>query len=340
MERGLVVGKFLPPHLGHKYLIESAASQCDQLTVMVCDRPEYGIPINVRTGWLSAIHPEVEVISIRDTLDDNDSRGWAAATIARLGYRPDVVFSSENYGPGYAGHMGSRHVMVDKARHTVPISGTEVRADPWAAWQYLHEIVRAYFVRRVCVVGAESSGTTTLTKALAEHYHTTWVPEYGRTYTIEQQARLAREGWKTDDFVQIACEQNRQEDEAARAANKLLFCDTDSFATSIWHERYMKRRSPEVEAVAAGRKYALYLLTDTHIPFEDDGTRDGKAYREWMQDRFEEKLRFWSKPYVMIKGTPEERLQQAVGLIDQIIENRAITLPGLQRNNWQPTADF
>ena len=340
MKRGIIAGKFVPPHLGHSYLIQEAEKQCDQLTVLICDRPEYPIPVRLRKRWLKHMHPAVTFVVIKDTLDDDDSKAWAANTLQVLGYKPDVVFSSEAYGPGYARYLGAAHVMIDQPRTHVPISGTKVREDPWANWQYLHPVVRAYFTRRICLVGSESSGTTTLTKALAKHYHTNWVAEYGRDYTINQQARLNRESWHTSDFVAIAKQQNQNEDAAAAVSNKLLFCDTDAFATSIWYERYIGTRSYEVEALAAGRPYALYLLTDTNIPWEDDGTRDGKHYRQWMQQRFATKLRFWSKPYVLITGSPEERLRQSTAIIDQLVANEAVQLPGLTRNAWHAEGGF
>jgi len=340
MTRGIIAGKFLPPHKGHSYLIEQAQKQCDQLTVLICDRPEYPIPAKLRKQWLQQIHPGVTFMVIKDILDDDDSKAWAENTITVLGYKPDIVFSSETYGPGYAKYMNARHVMVDQPRTAVPISATMIRDDPWKYWGYLHSVVRGYFARRICLVGSESSGTTTLTKALAEHYRTGWVAEYGRDYTIQNMKRLERDGWKTADFVRIAKRQNELEDEAACQANKLLFCDTDSFATSIWHERYMGTRSYETEALAAGRRYDIYLLTDTHIPFEDDGTRDGEAYREWMQQRFEDKLRFWGKPYIVITGGPQERLEQAIAIIDRIKADRAVQLPGLIRNRWHNQGGF
>lgn len=340
MTRGVIAGKFLPPHSGHKYLIDQGRSQCDQLTVLICDRPEFGIPAQLRKKWLEAIHPDVQFIVIQDILDDNDSPAWATFTIQTLGFRPDVVFSSENYGTSYAHYLKCRHVNVDQARVHQPISGTAVREDPWSNWQYLDPIVRAYFTKRICIVGAESSGTTTLTKSLAEYYGTNWVAEYGRAYTELHQSELNHNGWKTSDFTHIAQEQNRLEDEAAAGANKLLFCDTDSFATSIWHERYMNRRSPEVEALAVNRQYTLYLLTHPEIPFEQDGMRDGEALRPWMHERFEEKLRFWSKPYVVMRGSQDERVKRAVSIIDQLNDGSAVQIKGLVRNKWQPRGGF
>jgi len=82
--------------------------------------------------------------------------------------------------------------------------------------------------------------------------------------------------WRTDDFVGIATQQQADEDAAARHSGPLLVCDTDALATSIWHERYLGYRSPEVEALAAARHYALYVLTMDDISFVQDGTRDGE----------------------------------------------------------------
>ena len=90
--------------------------------------------------------------------------------------------------------------------------------------------------------------------------------------------------WTEEDFVDIAREQNRREDEAARRSGPVLVCDTDAMATAVWHERYRGARSARVEEVAdAMAPRALYLLTDhTDVPFEDDGLRDGEHVRGWM----------------------------------------------------------
>lgn len=336
MIRGVSVGKFLPPHLGHSHMINTAKSQCDELTVLICDGPEYTIPVELRKQWLETMHSDVKFIVAKDILDDNDSKGWAAYTIKLLGFKPDKAFTSEDYGKDWVQYMGGEHVMVDHDRKTVPISATAIRNDPWANWQYLDKTVRGYFSRRIVVVGAESTGTTTLAQALSKHYKTAWVPEYGRTYT-EKLESLEDYVWTTDDFVKIAKEQNKQEDLAAQN-NKLLFCDTDSFATSIWHERYMGARSHGVEDLALGRRYDIYLLTDVNIPFVQDGIRDGEHLRRWMHERFKEKMYFWDKPFVVISGNPEQRLKQAIEVVDKITADPTLNIAGLERNHWHSKA--
>lgn len=318
--RGVIVGKFYPPHRGHKYLIETGRAQVEQLTVILCWKPGENPPGWQRAAWLNEIHPDVKVIALEDTLPDDDSKAWAENTIKVLGYVPEVVFTSEDYGYPYAAFMGSRHVQVDKARRTVSVSGTAVRANPLKCWDFLEPCVRAFYAKRVCLVGAESTGKTTLAAALAGHYRTVWVAEYGREYSEKKLLGDNPLDWESAEFEIIARQQNRLEDAAARQANRLLICDTDAFATSIWHQRYLNHRSPAVEGLTRHRKYDLYMLADVNIPFTQDGTRDGEHIREWMHRVFEEELQAAGKPYAIVTGSPEERLHEAIRLIDPLLK--------------------
>ena len=318
-KKGLVVGKFYPPHRGHKYLIDSALAACEQVTVIVCYKKSETIPGTLRASWLQTIHPTAKIMLIDDNkLDDNDSKGWAAYTKEILGYTPDAVFTSESYGDLYASFMGCVHVLVDKERTTIPISGTKVRSNPSKYSEFLEPCVRAYFAKRICVLGAESTGTTTLTKALAAHYQTVWVPEYGRYYSESKLTAGKNVEWRSEEFVHIAQAQQTFEDRLAESANKFILSDTDAFATSVWHERYMGTVSQEVEAIAAKAHHDLYLLTGDEIPFVQDGTRDGEHVRHDMHKRFVEKLRETKRPFVLIQGTHEERMKAAVGAINAL----------------------
>ena len=317
---GVVIGKFYPPHNGHHYLIRSASAQCGHLAVLVCWKPEQTVPIEVRMACLREEHPEVEVIAVPDTLGDDDTAGWAASTLEILGYAPDAVFTSEDYGDPYARLMGSTHVMVDRQRLTVPCSGRMIRANSLAHFDCLSPCMRAFYVKRVCVVGAESTGTTTLAQALAAHYHTAWVEEYGREYSEVKWQNGYTDAWTTDEFICIAREQCRREDAAARVANRVLICDTDAFATGIWHRRYVGCRCPKVEAIADARHYDLYLLTGDEIPFVQDGLRDGEHIRHWMHEIFTEELTASGRRWKLVRGKPEERLDTAIRLIDALLK--------------------
>jgi NadR type nicotinamide-nucleotide adenylyltransferase len=315
---GVVIGKFLPPHAGHHFVIDTARANVDRLTVLVCDKPGQPIAAALRARWLSAAHRDVEVLVIPDTVADDDSAGWAAHTKTFLGSAPDVVFTSEAYGDAYARGLEAEHVLVDAARETFPVSATQIRADPLANLAWLSPDVRAYFVRRVCVTGSESTGKTTLCERLAARFGAPWVAEYGREYTRLKLRTSGAERWQSAEFVHIAREQQRQEDEAARHSAGLVICDTDAFSTEIWLERYLG-----VQAVgrwpARDRPLDLYLLTDPNVPFVADDIRDGEHLRDWMFARFRSELARRGFPFVVLDGSYEARERRAADEIERLM---------------------
>ena len=317
-ELGVAIGKFFPPHRGHKHLIDVASRQVERLVVIVCSKPADTIPGELRASWLREIHPDVEVIRIDDVYDPEDSAVWAANTTRWLGRAPDVAFTSEDYGPRWARLMEAAHVMVDRERSTIPCRGVEIRARPLDNLAFVEPCVRAFLVPRIVILGAESTGTTTLAKALGDRYRTRWVPEYGREY-CEMLDDLFIHTWRTEEFIAIAREQNRREDHAARTAEPVLICDTDSFATGIWHERYLGQRSVDVERLSGGRRYAHTFVTDVDIPFAQDGLRDGESIRLSMHDLFITRLREAGRPFTVVRGSREERVEAAVASIDDIV---------------------
>lgn len=314
---GLVIGKFYPPHRGHKLLIDTAVEQSEKTVVIVCERPSDTIPGELRQRWLQEMHPKAEVMLIDDHYDEQDSGVWAENTLGWLGRAPDAVFTSEDYGDRYAALMGSKHILVDRPRTRVAISGTAIRKDPFANWDYLERPVRGWFAKRVCVLGAESTGTTTLAKALAEHLQTPWVREYGREYS-EWKVAANDPIWRSEEFVTIALEQARREEFAAREANRVLICDTNAFATALWHRRYMGAHSAQVEEIARQGRCDLYLLTGDEIPFVQDGSRDGEHIRHEMHRWFQEALTNQRVLWRLLRGAHHERLDTAVALITDL----------------------
>jgi HTH-type transcriptional regulator, transcriptional repressor of NAD biosynthesis genes len=321
--RGLIVGKFYPPHHGHKHLIDFARSRVDELSVIVCQKPGESPGGGLRADWLREIHPDAKILLIDDVYDEQDSRVWAENSIRWLGFVPDVVFTSEDYGERFAHFLGCEHVLVDKDRQCVPISGTIIRSNPLGCWSFLESPVRAWYAKRICLVGAESTGKTTLAQMLAERYQTVWVPEYGREYSERKLTEDGECNWFSEEFTLIAETQCERENEAARLANKVLICDTDAFATGVWHRRYKGERSPEVEAIAAGhRRPDLYLLTNVDTPFVQDGTRDGELIREWMHETFVAELTAQLRPFRLLSGSLQERFREAVEFIDEVIAGK------------------
>ncbi|MFJ5219598.1 AAA family ATPase [Streptomyces sp. NPDC088354] len=358
-DHGLVLGKFYPPHAGHHHLVRTAAARCRRLTVLVCASAVESIPLADRVAWMREEHPEVgiEVVGAVDDIpvDVTDPAVWDAHMAIFRAAVPDpvdAVFTSEPYGEELGRRFGATAVTVDVARTTYPVSGTAVRRDPVGCWPYLAAPVRAGLTRRVVVVGAESTGTTTMAEALAEHYRarggvwaaTRWVREYGRTYSEEKYAELLavrpeatfdEVTWTSPDFGVIAEHQLADENAAARAGSPILFCDTDPLATTIWHERYMGTRNPQVESIAARARHHLWLLTDdAGVPFEDDGLRDGEHVRTWMTTRFHEELTRRALPHVLLTGPHEDRLRTAVTAVDTLLTSGWHLAAPLPERGW------
>lgn len=326
---GLIVGKFYPFHKGHQHLIEVGLKRSEHLIVMVVsNREKERISAELRASWISATFPALDVRVIDDIGYDDDSRRWADYTVRLLGRTPDVVITSEKYGVTWAEELSCEHIQVDEPRVTFPISGTIVRSDPLASWDMLPKATRGYFTQKIVLIGAESTGKSTLAEMLARHYHTNWVHEYGRFYTElrrhNSQTKDSKEHgidipWVESDFVHIATTQTLMENQLSESANKLLICDTDAFATHIWHYRYSHKWSRTVLAIANTSHPLLYLVTPPDIPFEQDGTRDGEHIRRQMHSWVIDALERHNRPYHIVKGgiDIDARLEDAIHVIEE-----------------------
>ena len=347
---GLVIGKFYPPHAGHHHLVRVAAAQSARLTVVVMASAVESLSLADRVAWLREVHADDARITVTGIVDDHpvdyeDDAVWRAHVALMLeaargvtSAPVDVVFTSEPYGEELGRRLGARHALVDLERSAHAVSGTAVRADPIAHWARLAPCVRAHLGLRVVLVGAESTGKTTLAEDLAAalraraathgaaYAETRWVPEAGRDVTLEKLAALGEGAdmsalvWETPDFVNVARRQAAMEDDAARHGGPVLVCDTDGFATGIWHERYVGARSAEVERLGTLAPAHLYLLTHPDdVPFVDDGVRDGEHIRQWMTERFVARLNERTPHWAWLRGERGARSQRALSLIDEAL---------------------
>lgn len=316
MKRAVIVGKFHPFHNGHSYLIDTAIAECDSVYVLVCDSDAYTIDASLREQWIAAIHPSAHVKIIPDIGKDDDSAAWAEHTTSFLGFTPDIIYTSEDYGDTWALEMGCEHRKVDYHRRHIPVSATAIRSDVLKYWNYMHPIVRKHYTRRIVVLGAESTGTTTLASDLSEYYQAPWTIELGRYYSLS--LLHANHAWTDEDFAAIAKMQQEYEDTMAGLSNGLIICDTNAFATKLWQERYVGHITPQVERLANAARADLYILTGDEIPFEQDGLRDGEHIRHTMHLRFIEELDNQHTPYIIATGSKQKRLQRAVKAINAL----------------------
>jgi HTH-type transcriptional regulator, transcriptional repressor of NAD biosynthesis genes len=318
---GLIIGKFYPLHVGHSYLIQTALSRCESVTVQLLGATVESIPLDVRADWIRREHPGVTLVAAIDDapVDFDSPSAWDehTALIESLLDAPvDAVFTSDAYGEELARRLDAEWVRVDENRSVHPVSGRGVRADVAGNWHMLPVSVRQTLAQRVVVVGAESTGTTTLSRALASRYETEWVAEYGREWSERRPGGLDAP-WESVEFDGIVDHQIAAEQEAAaRARTPLIVCDTDVLATVLWHERYVGFVPDRLVSRADQHPPLIYILTGDEIPFVQDGMRDGEHIRHRMQERFRNELASRNVPWIEVTGSIPTRLDVATTAID------------------------
>ena len=171
-------------------------------------------------------------------------------------------------------------------------------------------------VVRVCLLGAESTGKTTLAATLATAYETLWNPEYGRVYTEVGRERGAP--WESWEFAHIAHVHCWYEDFLATFARRVLFCDTDAFTTAVFHEAYLGLAATGFDDLAA-RRYDLYLVCGLDVPFTHDGLRELEQQRQWMHDRLLAHARESGSTWLLLEGPLDGRLASAGEAVDRLL---------------------
>jgi HTH-type transcriptional repressor of NAD biosynthesis genes len=320
MNRGLVIGKFMPVHAGHLALIEFAASLCDELIVSLSYTPQDPIPFALRMIWLKQLLSDRRSIilnAIEDDFDREDlqvlerTRIWA--DVIRKHYPSiNTVFSSEEYGPPFAKHLGAQHISFDPARGNFPVSASVIRANPASHWNFIPSIVQPYFVKLVCLYGPESTGKSTLTKRLAEHYQTAWVTEVAREMISSNDFTL-------DDIIAIGKAQTERVKIKLKTANKVLLCDTDLITTQVYSRKYLNAVPPILTSLEREIRYDLYCLMDIDVPWIADGLRDLGNQRQEMFNLFKSELDNRKIGYTVISGDYAARESQIKNLINGLL---------------------
>lgn len=273
----------MPPHLGHKYLVDFAL-QCVERLDVVMDSPPPGsyqgppIPGELRQAWMQESFPGVRVHLVpghppQEPPGDPAAQPafweyWKKTIRSFVPEGPDLVFASESYGFKIAELLGAEYVPVDHDRELVGVSATMIRQDPMAHWDKLLPAAKPWYVKRVRVIGPESTGKTCLARDLAKALNTVHVAEYARGLLALQDDQCGPE-----DFPRIARGQLASEDAMARQANRVLICDTDLFTTSLWSELLTGSCPDWLREAAQSRAYDLTLISHWDAPWQDHPQR-------------------------------------------------------------------
>lgn len=292
----------------------------DKLVIAVYETPGFRIGVDVRARWLRELYPDAEVLELDDPVEghgdeDTISRLYAEHFRSRHNGKITHVFSSEEYGERFAGYLGAKHVMVDRQRSRVRISGTLIRSDPYGYREFVDPIVYRSLVTKVCFAGAESTGKTTLAQACAEQFKTAWMPEHGREVWEAKGRRLT-----SDDFVEIARGHLSREDELALQANRFLFCDTNAIATEFWSRFYTGSADPELVRIAEEVQHDyVYVLCSNDFPWFQDGAREtgGGLLWEEHQQSLRADLERRGLGYLEAGGTVDNRVEIVSRWLDE-----------------------
>lgn len=187
-------------------------------------------------------------------------------------------------------------------------------------------------IKKIVIIGPESTGKSTLCEQLAEHYQTIWCPEYAREYLLKNGT-----DYKFDDLAIIAKGQlaleDKCEDEVSQKLkvknqkhteedSKLLFIDTDMYVMKVWCEFVFGKCHSFIEDEIKKRRYDLYLLCNIDLPWTKDELREypDEKPRKELYIIYRNLLEQQSTPYAIISGSNGERLNAAIKAVDNIVK--------------------
>ena len=182
-------------------------------------------------------------------------------------------------------------------------------------------------LKKIVILGPESTGKSTLCALLAAHYKSSWVPEYARTYLQDTGNAYAYE-----DLWEIAKGQKLGEENAEKNYYKMhaagagktpypLFIDTDLYVLKIWSEISFNKCDNRILTSIAQTKQDLYLLCNTDLPWVEDPLREYPelAMRQKIFAHYQDVMVNQQVAWVDISGGYNERLQTAIESVDRLI---------------------
>lgn len=289
-KHAVVVGKFAPLHKGHIALIEYARSIAKEVTVVTYSNPDFAFRSDLEYQ-LKDLDVKVNVVSLSlidypdmplNTACDLDQQRFFAKVLKDKQIKPDVMVSSEEYGEPCVEYLNSvgfsmNHELFDIERSEVPISATQIREDAGLVNEYMLFEHTMNLPSRICIIGAESTGKSTLVEALADKYQEFHVPEYGREYFEK-----IRDKPKPKDFDRIAKMQLKIENttwnKAVDAGHDFVFCDTNPWVTWHYSKHYTGLTSDYLTNLLK-RHYSAFIYCHPTTPYVQDGTRESEDFR-------------------------------------------------------------
>ncbi len=170
-------------------------------------------------------------------------------------------------------------------------------------------------IKKIAVVGPESTGKSTISQLLAKYYKVSWVPEYARYYCENLVAEYTLQDEVNMYYGQIALEDAI----LVTTESDFIICDTTFITVKIWSDEVLGETPQIVLDALPNKPYDLYLLMDIDLPWQDDPLRDFPEKREYFMEVWHKELRALNANYKVIGGLGEERVANAVSAIDAFL---------------------
>lgn len=174
-------------------------------------------------------------------------------------------------------------------------------------------------MKKIVIIGPESTGKSTLCEQLAVHYKTVWCPEFAREYLLQNG-----KDYTYEDLLRIAMGQLELEDTMVTLAKSHYFIDTDMYVMKVWCEVAFQQCHKWILNQIAIRKYDLYLLCDVDLPWVKDELREypDLEFRRKLFEMYKDIVINSGTKWAIISGTDAERLQMATSVIDTMLVHR------------------
>ena len=326
---GMYGGSFDPLHIGHIDVIVKAASQCEKLYVVLSySRERDNIPMEYRYRWIrnSFCHMDnIEIILLEDNAtsksDYDTDDYWEKGrdyVLSQIGANVDVVFCGSDYiGTNrYESLYNCKVVYFDRA--IIPVSSSAIRSNPFENWEYIPQICRPYYTKKILFVGGESTGKSTIAENLALAYNTNFLEEVGREvcdYAGAEDLMIV------SDFYEILLKHKTKEMELIKQSNKLFFVDTDALTTKFFAQFLLdgEKKSAEnlADAITQINTFDLIFFLEPTVVFVQDGTRNTKieADREKYSNQIKALFDEAGLEYICLSGDYLNRYEEVKKII-------------------------